>query len=289
MPERIKELYQNDCTFEEYVQLSRECIKTVFSKSRKKEIDFEDDDYILYTIDDKEIRPLSKKLFAPEAIDSAFNTSIFVDPKKSDYAISVLYTLQRSFGCYLDYSADQQAARKIVGQIFEGLFRSIFKELGYNVHPGELSLGIVDDEVHFYDSLSKEKKGDKVKLSFDALINTNKEPVRDHKSVIIGFKTTTKDRGNMFFVDKHVYKQANRDPDCPKFIAIILNDVQRKKTKGKTTGVSSTYLPGHHQLYQTVFDPLDGFYYIEPPRKNANSRIKLITDLFQIDLPKWVK
>ncbi len=198
-----------------------------------------------------------------------------------------LYTIERSLEAYLDIIGNAQQVRKIAGHIFEGLLHKTLVARGLSVYGGEVSFHIHSE------TATDEQNNEKIKLSFDRYFTNqpnHKPGTFDSSCVVFGAKVTTKDRGNMFFVDRYLYEKTHAHR--PKFIAIALNDVQRKRKNNKTVGVSWTFLPGHFRLYSHIFGELDGYYFIDPPpvvdklRPQFNS-LKTIDELFYDDIPSW--
>ena len=86
---------------------------------------------------------------------------------------------------------------------------------------------------------------------------------KDSELKIIGsVKTSSKDRIDKIFMDKFLYSKLT-ETELP-HIAIFLNDVQRKQTKGiNEYGTSATFLPGHFRAYTVKLNSLDGVYYCD--------------------------
>ncbi|PAV24734.1 hypothetical protein CF392_14680 [Tamilnaduibacter salinus] len=212
----------------------------------------------------------------------------------------LVYTMQQSVGAYLDLVAEQQAARKIAGEFFQGIVGQIFA-CQYAISSGTIAFDIKEAE-----GLSEEVKAaidecsddKRLKLSFDQLVRPANHNIKDNMDltppcVVVGVKTTTKDRGIMFYVDKFFYQQTHNHR--PKFIAVVLNDVQRKRSKaGITTGLSYTFLGGHNRLYRYLLGPLDAYYFIDPPppalreMDDPGSNMKTIDHMINHDLPQWL-
>lgn len=212
-----------------------------------------------------------------------------------------IYTIQQSVGAYLDLVSDHQGARKIAGEFFQGLIREIFASQ-YHVSSGTISFDIreadgINEELRRSVQGLQSNKDAMLKLSFDQLVrplgyinddNTDLSP----PCVVCGVKTTTKDRGNMFYVDKFLYEATHSHR--PTFISVVLNDVQRKKTKGVTTGISYTFLGGHNRLYSYIMGNLDGYYFVDPPPlasegiRKGEANLKTIDVMINDDLPRWL-
>ena len=84
--------------------------------------------------------------------------------------------------------------------------------------------------------------------------------------VIGAIKTTSKDRIDKVFIDKLLYSRLTSSDI--KHIAIILNDVQRKKTKNANQfSVGSTFLPGRLKCYMMKLCPLVGGLNVDISKK----------------------
>jgi hypothetical protein len=160
-----------------------------------------------------------------------------------------VYTIQQSIGATLDAlpATQSNTARKIVGDLFERLIRTILSEIGIDCSSGVVNIPVIVDGKREFDFSYQHdliiKKGDELKA-------------------IGSVKTSSKDRIDKIFIDKFLYNKLT-DKATPHF-AIFLNDVQRKdgRTKGKF-GVSATFLPGHFKGYTVKLNPLDGVYYCD--------------------------
>ncbi len=160
-----------------------------------------------------------------------------------------IYTIQQSIGATLDAlpATQSNTARKIVGDLFERLIRTILSEIGIDCSSGVVNIPVIVDGKREFDFSYQHdliiKKGDELKA-------------------IGSVKTSSKDRIDKIFIDKFLYNKLT-DKATPHF-AIFLNDVQRKdgRTKGKF-GVSATFLPGHFKGYTVKLNPLDGVYYCD--------------------------
>lgn len=84
-----------------------------------------------------------------------------------------------------------------------------------------------------------------------------------HTSEIVGsVKTTSKDRIDKVFLDKHLLtKLLGRDIPV---IAIFLHDVQRAVRGNSIFGVNSTFKRNHFLGYTVALNRLDGVYYVDP-------------------------
>lgn len=160
-----------------------------------------------------------------------------------------VYTIQQSIGATLDAlpASQSNTARKIGGDLFERLIRTILNEIGIDCTSGVVKIPVIVDGKREFDFSYQHdliiKKGDELKA-------------------IGSVKTSSKDRIDKIFIDKFLYNKLT-DKATPHF-AIFLNDVQRKdgRTKGKY-GVNATFLPGHFKGYTVKLNPLNGVYYCD--------------------------
>lgn len=255
----IKDTYRGANQLSRYIELASRCHAFI---EEHKVHQLEAGGYDLYEVNGSDLRPIHNAsylaAFEPDEIAEFLN--LFIDPSggrdgpQRALFLRFLYTIQQSVGAYLDATADSQTGRKVAGEFFQGLINSMFASLSFNVFGGNISFDVETNGVR-----------EPVRLSFDIivkhrdLLHGGLEP----PCMVCGVKTTTKDRMNMFFVDRYLYEHTHEHR--PRFTAIVLNDVQRKRARGVTTGISYTFLPGHYRLYEHVFGALDGFYYIVPP------------------------
>jgi len=160
-----------------------------------------------------------------------------------------VYTIQQSIGATLDAlpATRSNTARKIAGDLFERLIRTILSEIGIDCYSGVVNIPVIVDGKREFDFSYQHdliiKKGDEVKA-------------------IGSVKTSSKDRIDKIFIDKFLYNKLT-EKSTPHF-AVFLNDVQRKdgRIKGKY-GVNATFLPGHFKGYTVKLNPLDGVYYCD--------------------------
>lgn len=163
---------------------------------------------------------------------------------------SILYTIQQSLGSTLDALPVGQLnkARKINGTLFEKLIVLFLNKLDISSKSESIDLQIV----HNNQVLCK------MKYQHDLVIRDTLGDVK----VIGAIKTTSKDRIDKVFIDKLLYSRLTSTELY--HIAIILNDVQRKKTKDANKfSVGSTFLPGRFKGYMIKLCPLDGVYYFD--------------------------
>lgn len=164
--------------------------------------------------------------------------------------INSIYTIQQSIGASLDAlpSGRSNQARKINGERFETLIKTLINSLGIQCAGGTISVPV------------KDLNGDvlfKSSYQHDLMIRNENE-----LKIIGSVKTSSKDRIDKVFVDKFLYNRLT-ETSTP-HIAIFLNDVQRKNSnKENRYGISSTFLPGHFKAYTFKLNPLDGVYYCD--------------------------
>ena len=189
------------------------------------------------------------------------------------------YTIQQSVGSALDGLPDGESntARKLNGDLFEHFIRLIFKEGGL-----DCSSGVVQVPIPY-------KLNENYKMSYqhDLIIKS------EGKIKLLGsIKTSSKDRLDKIFLDKHLYNKLTSS-ETP-HIAIFLNDVQRKKSKIENKyGINATFLPGHFIGYTIALNPLDGVYYcdIRPNMRTERflkDHIKTFDNLLIEDIWKFI-
>ncbi len=191
-----------------------------------------------------------------------------------------IYTIQQSIGAILDAlpSGKSNNARKINGDLFERLICLLINKAGVKCASGKTKIPItVNGEKPF----SMDYQHDLVIYKEDVI------------RLIGSIKTSSKDRIDKIFFDKYLYSRLT-ETTTP-YIAIFLNDVQRKVTKLENKyGISSTFLPGHFKAYTFKINPLDGVYYCDI-RPNMISDeflkryIKTIDKFFFDDLKEFIK
>jgi len=170
----------------------------------------------------------------------------------------VTYTLQQSIGIGLDLVVDPNSARKHVGIRFEELMKSIFTAI--NISNKKIVLKIpyeTYDGVGFYRC-----ETDMVISPFDS-IKSNSQYI-DSKEVVISLKTTTKDRMPKIFIDKILMERFLGKPI--RIVGISQNDIQRKDDKGKPK-ISFTFVPNLFMVYTEFLARLDGYYYVDRPKR----------------------
>ena len=191
----------------------------------------------------------------------------------------MVYTAQQSIAATLDALPPGQSnkARKINGDLFEQLMRLIFRELGIPCRSGVINVPVI-------------VKGEKL---FNMSYQHDLIVEEDGKFKMLGtIKTSSKDRLDKVFVDKFLYSRLT-NTTVP-HVAIILNDVQRKKTREQNKyGINATFLPGHFKGYSLKLNPLDGVYYcdIRPNMKTdpiLKDHIKTLDALIFNDVWKLV-
>lgn len=236
-------------------------------------------------------RPINKDLmFSLEDIDKLSNdftriiSNIKAISSNLDFERSILcksiYTIQQSIGAILDAlpSGKSNNARKINGDLFERLICLLINSAGVKCAAGKIKIPIT-------------VKGEKpFTMDYQHDLVIYKEDVI---RLIGSIKTSSKDRIDKIFFDKYLYSRLT-ETTTP-YIAIFLNDVQRKVTTLENKyGISSTFLPGHFKAYTFKINPLDGVYYCDI-RPNMISDeflkryIKTIDKFFFDDLKEFIK
>jgi len=211
--------------------------------------------------------------------DALKNRVIPDDKYRADF-VQVIYTLQQSIGATLDAlpAGKSNQARKRNGDLFENLIRLLIQEMGIDCVSHVVQIPVCDSE------------GNEIlKMSYqhDLVVKNN------HEIKVLGsVKTSSKDRLDKIFVDKLLFNRL-AGKTLP-YIAVFLNDIQRKKTKQENQyGVNSTFLSGHFKAYTIRLTPIDGVYYCDI-RPNMvgdpflSQHIRTIDHLFFTELHQWV-
>lgn len=244
--------------------------------------------FIQYKDDGKHCvtRPINSDLFI-KASNFSKERKIFEDSLpyikdiKDDFEVrktinSVIYTCQQSIGCTFDALNNSNKAKKKNGNYFEILIRNTVKTCGINIDDKDEIVNLADTD-------------ETMKFEHDIILLNSK----NEEKAIGQLKTSSKDRIDKIFLDKHMYNKLKKI-DIPHF-AIFLNDVQRKENKNKAVyGINSTFLPGHFKAYTIALNPLDGVYYLDlrPSITNdtfLNARIKTFDNFLVEDMWKFIK
>ena len=172
--------------------------------------------------------------------------------------LNSVYTIQQSIGAALDglQAGKSNTARKLNGDLFENFIRLVIREIGIDCRAGVVQIPVIINGEKLFD----------MSYHHDLIIE-NEENIQ----VIGSIKTSSKDRIDKIFIDKFLYTKLT-ETQIP-YIAIFLNDVQRKNTRRENEyGINSTFLPGHFKGYTVKLNPLDGVYYcdIRPNMKTEN-------------------
>ena len=198
---------------------------------------------------------------------SMFGDDRYKKCAKENIINKVVYTLQQSIGCIGDSFENQNQSRKRIGQLFENLVTLIIRSLGLECQPRTVNLPIPGFP------------GYEMSYELDLVFSLNKailtsETKYIHPSEIVGsVKTTSKDRIDKIFLDKHLLgKLLGRNVPV---IAIFLHDVQRAKKGTSIFGINSTFKSNHFLGYTVALNQLDGVYYVDPrPEMTASARLK---------------
>ncbi len=194
---------------------------------------------------------------------------------------NVIYTIQQTLGATLDAlpAGKSNQARKVNGTLFEKLIVIFFNSLHITAKAENLGIPVIhNNEILFT-----------MKYQHDLVVRNGIGDVK----VIGAVKTTSKDRIDKVFIDKLLYSRLTSTEIY--HIAIILNDIQRKKTKDITKfGISSTFLPGRFKGYMIKLCPLDGVYYFDIRKamqtdKQLKEMIQTFDRLVFDDMKKFVK
>lgn len=179
----------------------------------------------------------------------------------------VVYTIQQSIGSIGDSFENPNQARKQVGQLFENLMKLTLQELGLECEPRTISILIPD-----YPGYVMPYELDLVFSRHKAIMTTETKFIQTTE-IVGSVKTTSKDRLDKIFLDKHLLtKLLGRNVPV---VAIFLHDVQRAKTGNSLFGIHSTFKSNHFLGYTIALNRLDGVYYVDPrPEMMANERFK---------------
>jgi hypothetical protein len=194
---------------------------------------------------------------------------------------NMIYTMQQCLGSTLDALPIGQSnkARKINGSLFEKLIVLFLNEMQITAKAETLRIPIVHNNQVLF----------KMKYQHDLVIHNDLGDVK----VIGAVKTTSKDRIDKVFIDKLLYSKLTSTEIY--HIAVILNDVQRKKTKDVTKfSIGSTFLPGRFKGYMIKLCPLDGVYYFDIRKamqtdKELKNMIQTFDRFVFDDIPKFIK
>ena len=219
----------------------------------------------------KSIRPFKQDLFIREekTFDKDFKKyeSIIKNLKsgkrnfvRDDYHVidSVVYTMQQAMGIGLDLMVHPNSARKLVGNRFEELLRTLFITLGISIKKVVLSIPYETEEGNKY-----------YRCETDVIISPYDEVKSDSKTIhkneiVVSLKTTTKDRMPKIFIDKVLMEKFVGHP--VKVVGISQNDIQRKDD-GKIPKISYTFVSNLFMVYTKFLAQLEGYYYLDPPAK----------------------
>lgn len=189
---------------------------------------------------------------------------------------SVLYTIQQSMGAGFDLLVTPNSARKHVGNRFEELMRVVFNEIGISNKRVVLNIPYETEE-----GRKMYKCENDLILSPYSEVRSSKGTL-DKSEIVVGVKTTSKDRMGKMFIDKILLENFVKHDQ--KVIGIFLNDVQRKESNN----ISFTLVSGLFMVYTQFLTPLQGVYYLDPPPKALvapfNNHIKSFSQLVTKDI-----
>jgi hypothetical protein len=180
---------------------------------------------------------------------------------------AVVYTAQQSVGCVGDSFRSPNQARKRVGQLFERLVKLAIQEVGVECEPRTVRLPVPG-----FDGYTMPYELDVVFSRSRAVITSETEHIRPHE-VVGSVKTTSKDRIDKIFLDKHMLRTL-LGRDIP-VVALFLHDVQRASRGASIFGVASTFKKNHFLGYTVALNRLDGVYYVDPrPEMFTEERLR---------------
>jgi hypothetical protein len=179
----------------------------------------------------------------------------------------VIYTVQQSIGSIGDSFDSPNQSRKRVGQLFETLLRLVIQAVGVECEPRTINIPIPG------------YPGYEMTYELDLVFSRNKAILASetqflHPSEVVGsVKTTSKDRIDKVFLDKHLLTRL-LGRDIP-VVAIFLHDVQRAQRGNSIFGINSTFKSNHFLGYTVALNKLDGVYYVDPrPEMLVNERLR---------------
>jgi hypothetical protein len=274
----------------DYYELSLAFLDYLDTQEPTKIVSPSSQNYIFYQYDEnvqhRITRPLNTNLFITKRDD--FKTGFerlfaFLDALKqlqkpvNDISISsyleskeinkVVYTTQQIIGCISDSLVDSNQARKRVGQLFEKLVSLLLEKVGLISEPRTVNLPIPNYPGYFMPYQLD------VVFSRSKALLTAETPFLHPTEIVGSIKTTSKDRIDKIFLDKHMLKQFLKR-DIP-VVAVFLHDVQRAKKGNSIFGVNSTFKTNHFLGYTVALNKLDGVYYVDPrPEMFSNERLR---------------
>lgn len=281
----------------EDLQTPKETIKDFFDLAQRtmKHLDnvvnvsTEKKNYIIQASDSagqkKYTRPINKILYIKDqnALNDAYvlflKTAKKISNRCRNFSLieqnninSFLYTIQQTIGAGFDVLADQNSARKHVGNRFEELIRSAFNEC--EITNNHINLCIPYDNNQYKCENDLVISGQKSVLSSNNSLND--------KEIVVSVKTSSKDRMGKIFIDKILLK--NFVKHSQKVIGIFNNDVQRKGSND----ISFTLVSGLFMVYTKFLIELEGVYYLDLPpialTSPYNQHIKHFSQLITKDI-----
>ena len=179
----------------------------------------------------------------------------------------VVYTIQQSIGSIGDSFENANQSRKRIGQLFETLVTLLVQEVGFECESRTVNIPIPGNPEYA------------MSYQLDLVFSRNKAIVTSetshiHPAEVVGsVKTTSKDRIDRIFLDKHLMTSLI-GRDIP-VVAIFLHDVQRAKRGNSIFGINSTFKSNHFLGYTVALNRLDGVYYVDPrPEMLENQRLR---------------
>ena len=192
----------------------------------------------------------------------------------SNQVNQVVYTIQQSIGSIGDSFDNPNQSRKRVGQLFENLVRLIIQAVGLVCESRQVKVPIPG-----YPGYTMSYDLDLVFSRDRAILASETELI--HPDEVVGsVKTTSKDRIDKIFLDKHLLSRfLGRDV---RVIAVFLHDVQRARRGNSIFGVRPTFKRNHFLGYTVALNRLDGVYYVDPrPEMLADERLHAEIGNFQ--------
>jgi hypothetical protein len=181
----------------------------------------------------KFLRPLNKELFIyssnefrdklidfKEVVNKLKTGNTNLEENDRHLIDRVLYTIQQSIGAGFDLLANQNSARKHVGNRFEELIKAFFTEIGIANKKTVLQIPYQTEE----GEKTYKCENDLILSPFPKVRSTGRH--LDEKEIVVSVKTTSKDRMGKMFIDKILLEKFVQHDQ--KVIGVFLNDVQLK-------------------------------------------------------------
>ncbi|WP_141727657.1 hypothetical protein [Thermogemmatispora onikobensis] len=237
-------------------------------------------------------RPINRYLFINDIDEFEYNFEVFKDMledlrlargewaalsrfSQADGLINrVVYTIQQIIGSISDSLESSNQSRKRTGQLFEGLIKQIFHEVGLKSSPRTIRLPVPDTTA---EHMSYELD---IVLSLEERQLSSSESYLHSGEIIASIKTTSKDRLDKIFLDKYLLDRLLKRKTP--VVAIFLHDIQRATIGDNEFCVRSTFKRNHFLVYSYLLTRLEGVYYVDyRPELGADQRLQGQVKSFQ--------